>query len=516
MALNTIVAASAAGGDWTQSIGGLLSGIAALPGVVGGIIHILEGVVRLFTDTGHFIQDAVVWMTNALFPPELQTWFFGTVGVPDRQWDPSQIYQGIFRAVQGPGIVIAGAATAGRVVRQALDARSAASATVFEALPRFLLVVLVLGLPGTGVSPAFAAIAWSLDASMAIARELFRLVLHASLLEGVKPGEGWLSHIYEVVANAGRSFVAVVIGGIPLLILMIYAAFLMVIRTIIIGFCIVTAPMCLATAVFDVRNRFVHWWTDLWLGALTTPVIFAVAIALSITLASSVVSAAVIGPILAFIVMCGGLWFSAKMVHQLSWRHFNHGSALTGFAAGVSTMLGPLHRLANAGFMAEALGANRHGSNRAINFMKRVGLASQGFNPTSGLSPAALAAGGLVARDHDEAADLHATGGPPDIAASLDPQGRVAISGAEQVFSQHAFNAFAHSHTRLVGSLTRDQPFGSISSADRAKLAWARASQSVRAAFADEYLSLWLGGSKDHFTGAASSLTAGESVAGAA
>jgi 3-oxoacyl-[acyl-carrier protein] reductase len=100
--------------------------------------------------------------------------------------------------------------------------------------------------------------------------------------------------------------VAVVIGGIPLLILVLYAAFLMIVRTVMLGFCVVTAPLCLATAVFDTNNRFFHWWLDLLGSVLLTPLVLGIAIALSLTLASHVVSAVVIGPLLAIVIMCGG------------------------------------------------------------------------------------------------------------------------------------------------------------------------------------------------------------------
>jgi hypothetical protein len=104
--------------------------------------------------------------------------------------------------------------------------------------------------------------------------------------------------------------VAVVVGGAPLLILVLYAAFLMVVRTVMLGFCVVSAPLCLATAVFDANNRFFHWWLDLLGSVLLTPLVLGMAIALSLTLASHVVVAFAIGPLLAVVIMCG--WFPAE------------------------------------------------------------------------------------------------------------------------------------------------------------------------------------------------------------
>jgi len=99
-----------------------------------------------------------------------------------------------------------------------------------------------------------------------------------------------------VLAIASNDMVAVVLGGIPLLILALYAAFLMIVRTVMLGFCVVTAPLCLATAVFDSNNRFFHWWLDLLGSVLLTPLVLGIAISLSLTLAAHIASAAVVGP----------------------------------------------------------------------------------------------------------------------------------------------------------------------------------------------------------------------------
>jgi hypothetical protein len=61
------------------------------------------------------------------------------------------------------------------------------------------------------------------------------------------------------------------------------------------------------------------------------------------------------------------------------------------------------------------------------------------------------------------------------------------------VFSQQAFNAFGAGHAKLIGASTRDQAYGSVSAGDRAKIAWSRTSPRSQAAFANDFLSEWLG-----------------------
>ena len=361
---------------WLQNVAGFFHGAydagGAVLNVLGSALTILTQFFRFFFDTGHFIADAVNWLTSALFPPELQTWFLGTIGAPGQQWNSAQIYESLYQGMMAPALTIAGVGAASRIIRALVDHRTGSMETILSVLPRFLLAVAVIGVPGTPVSLGYTAIVWCIDASIAVSGAVVGLILHASLLNGFQPGQGWFTHLYGVLTASSNEMVAVAVGGIPLLILLLYAGFLMIVRTVMLGFVVVAAPLCLATAVFDTNNRFFHWWLDLFGSVLLTPLVLGMAIALSFTLASHVVAAFAVGPLLAVVILCGGLWFAGKMVHQLTWRGFSHGSALAGFAAGAATMVAPVHRLSSAGFMAEALGANRDGGNSAVNFMKRL------------------------------------------------------------------------------------------------------------------------------------------------
>jgi type IV secretory pathway VirB6-like protein len=484
---------------WLQAVGGFFHGAysagSAVLNVLGGALTIMTQFFRFFFDTGHFIADAVNWITNTIFPPELQTWFLGTIS-SGQQANSTQIYASLYQGMVAPALMIAGVAAAGRIIRALADHRTGAMETILSVLPRFLLAVAIIGVPGTSVSLGYTAIVWAVNASIAIAGAIVGLILNTSFLSDLRPGEGWFSHVLSVLALASHDMVAVVAGGVPLLILVLYAAFLMIVRTVMLGFCVVMAPLCLATAVFDSNNRFFHWWLDVMGSVLLTPLLLGVAISLSLTLASHVVSAVVVGPILALTVMCGGLWFSSKLIHQLAWRGFSHGSALAGFAAGVATMVAPVHRLSSAGYIAEALGANREGGNSAVNFMKRMGLAVQGLGPAhAGSWMSSLAQASSAPRGN--ASNVLASGGPPDMAQALGADGQAAIAGAEGLFSQDAFNVFAERHGADIGSVTRDRPYGSISAGDRAKLAWGRTSAGSQTAFADDFLSSWLSSGPD-------------------
>ncbi|HVC05011.1 MAG TPA: hypothetical protein VND88_10080 [Candidatus Acidoferrales bacterium] len=485
---------------WLQTVGGFFHGAYSAGGavlnVLGGVLTILTQFFRFFFDTGHFVADAVTWITNTVFPPELQTWFLGTVSSPSHQTDTAQIYASLYRGMAAPALMIAAVAAAGRIIRALADHRTGALDTTLSVLPRFLVAVAVIGVPGTSVSLGYTAIVWAINASIAVAGSVVGVILHTSFLSTMQPGEGWFSHVLSLLAVASHDMVVVVVGGIPLLILVLYAAFLMIVRTVMLGFCVVTAPLCFATAVFDSNNRFFVWWLDLLGSVLLTPLVLGIAIALSLTLASHVVSSLVVGPLLAMVVMGGGLWFASKMIHHLTWRGFSHGSAIAGFAAGAATMVAPVHRLSSVGFMAEALGANRSGGNSAVNFMKRMGLAAQGLSP-SGAGAHAFGGGLAAAVARNPGRDLIASSGPPDMASALGADGRAAIAGSEELFSQQAFNAFGTEHAVSIGSVTRDHPYGSVTPGDRAKVAWERTSPRNQSAFADDFLSAWLGSSSN-------------------
>ena len=79
------------------------------------------------------------------------------------------------------------------------------------------------------------------------------------------------------------------------------------------------------------------------------------------------------------------------------------------------------------------------------------------------------------------------------MAAALGPDGRPPSPEQRRLFSQHAFNAFGAANSKSIGASTRDQPYGSVSSGDRAKLAWNRTAPRQQAAFASDFLSEWLG-----------------------
>lgn len=448
---------------------------------------LLGAIWSFFTDPASFLTGAAHWTVGYAMPPHLQTWFLGTLGAPSATWDPSVIYQDMYRVVQGPALLIVAVAGACRVLRAALDHRATSGHVVLDTVPRLLVAVALIGIPGTRVSAGYVVITFAVDASMTFAQVVFALLAQATLLQGPAAMRGWLDELLGLLLANSAGSVLVAVALIPLIVLVLYALVLMVLRTVMLAFCVATAPLCLATAVFDSNNRFLRWWIDLFIGVLATPLVLGIAVAVSVTVAANVVTMAQpIGALLAVIVMCGGLWMAAKMVHALTWRQFGHGGALAGFTAGIGVMLGPLHKVHEIGGLAQAF--SRGGSTSAAGASMKTALAASGGR--SGAAPALLAGGGAL---RGSSSNVIPTGGAPNIAAALGSGARPAVAGVEALFSQRAFNAFARGQPASVGSLTRDLPAGSVAPGDRARVAWERTAPESQQQFAEEFLSQWLG-----------------------
>lgn len=449
---------------------------------------LLGAIWSFFTDPATFLTGAAHWTVGYAMPPQLQTWFLGTLGAPGATWDPGVIYQDMYRVVQGPALVITSVAGACRVLRATIDHRATAGHVVLDTMPRLLIAVALIGIPGTRISVGYVVISFAVDASMSFAQVVFGLLAQATLLQGPGATRAWLDHLLGLLlANAGGS-VLVALALIPLIVLVLYALVLMVLRTVMLAFCVATAPLCLATAVFDSNNRFLRWWIDLFIGVLATPLVLGIAIAVSVTVAADVVPVAQpIGALLAVIVMCGGLWMAAKMVHAITWRQFGHGGALAGFTAGIGVMLGPLHKVHEIGGLAHSLSGGGSGKGGGDS---RTGGALIAGGGMSGTAAAMLAGSGGL---RGSTTDVMPSAGAPNVAGALSSGGRTAVAGVEGLFSQRAFNAYARGQPAAVGSLTRDLPAGTVTPADRARIAWERTPPESQQHFAEEFLSHWLG-----------------------
>jgi hypothetical protein len=139
--------------------------------------------------------------------------------------------------------------------------------------------------------------------------------------------------------------------AIPILLVALAFVYLMslyLMRIVQLVFAVATAPLFIALAVFDTRNRFLHWWVDLFTSAMILPIVLAICGSLTAgvalfflgdmhgVLAPGGAAEGVTRTLLACFAVLGGVWMTGKAVHGLAWRSFSHGG-LTGAVTAVST-----------------------------------------------------------------------------------------------------------------------------------------------------------------------------------
>jgi len=349
---------------------------------------ILGYFMEFFTHFVQFVHDFFFWFLNLFFPTELQTWFFGTLGLEPLHGgailglnanDPNDPYHNMFAVMVAPGLAVAACASGARIVRTLLDQRATSMNVVVDVLVRFVVVAAVL-VPVGGVSFGYLAMAWAYNAVQLFSLDIGLHLLGAAMFKGAPAGSSVMEKIWFGFMNTPSAGATLALGILFWLIFVLYAVIMMFIRAILIGFCVAMAPLCVATAAFDNRNKFFTWWLDIFTGTLAIAPILTLAFWISFTLASSVlVGLVVVGPIIAIIIMIGSIWMAGKLIHQLTWKHFSHGGAIGAFGAAFGVM-------ALTGKGAQTLGlvpalANHPKIGPALDLVKQMGYTAQGFNP---------------------------------------------------------------------------------------------------------------------------------------
>lgn len=253
----------------------------------------------------------------------------------------------LYASLAVSGVVLAGLCCVMRVVRGVFDEGVAGVHVVVDNVVRLVVAVGML-------------IAPTPDNSLLL--NLLRLVAAASA--GIaQAAAGTIASAFttnldlgKVVGNiAATGFGLAGIGdflvAIPILLVagaFLYMLALYLIRIIQLVFAVATAPLFVAIAVYDHRNRFLQWWLDLAASAMLLPLVLAICGSLTAGIAlfflggnQDLVSPgggaeAVTRTLLACFAVLGGVWMSGKAAHGLAWRSFSHGG-ITGAMTAVST-----------------------------------------------------------------------------------------------------------------------------------------------------------------------------------
>ncbi|MDQ6856700.1 MAG: hypothetical protein M3Z57_06460 [Candidatus Dormibacteraeota bacterium] len=234
----------------------------------------------------------------------------------------------------------------------------------------------------------------------------------------------------------------------------VYLLSLYLLRIVQLVFAVASAPLFVALAVYDHRNRFVQWWLDLFTSAMLLPVVLAFCGSLTAgiavfflgdnrgTMSAAGAAEALVRTLLASFGVLGGIWMTGKAVHGLAWRSFSHGG-ITGAATAVSTTVMALPNAAGdlSGLMrAGGRAANPGGVLETLSRPGRRGAAVVDVpRPLSETGVAVIAAAtGHAAAMSGESAEVDAA---MEAASTADFSRHAAVAGVlADPASQRAFN----------------------------------------------------------------------------
>lgn len=265
------------------------------------------------------------------------------------------------------GMVTAAFCCTVRLLRGLLDERVAGMHLVVDSVVRLTVAsaLLLAPRPDHSLLLGFLRLATSASGSIAIAAggaTASAFTAHPDLAKAV--GNIATTALLLGVVGNFLVIIPVLLAGVAFL----YIISLYLVRVVQLLFVVATAPLFVALAVYDLRNRFFSWWVDLFTSAMVIPVVLAVFGAVTAGLAlfflggnANPVSGGgavegVTRTLLACLVVMGGVWMTGKAVHGLAWRSFSHGG-VTGALTAISTTAMALPVLArDAGGLMHALG----------------------------------------------------------------------------------------------------------------------------------------------------------------
>lgn len=253
----------------------------------------------------------------------------------------------LYSSLSVSGVVIAATCCVVRVVRALFDEHVTGAHLVIDNVVRMVVATGVLIAPTPDHSLLLTALQLSAAASGRIA-EAGGGTVSAAFTANLDLGKvvGNIATTGFGLAGIGDFLVAIPILLVAFAFLYILALYLL--RIIQLVFAVATAPLFVALAVYDPRNRFLHWWLDLFASAMLLPIVLAICGSLTAgvalyflggnqgVLAPGGAPEGVVRTLLACFTVLGGVWMTGKAVHGLAWRGFSHGG-ITGAATAVST-----------------------------------------------------------------------------------------------------------------------------------------------------------------------------------
>lgn len=281
---------------------------------------------KIIAGLGHLVSNplATVW-----------SWFFNTfIGNPTNPHSPlGFLFQTLtgqinptslsvvphLYAVMAPlALGALSIATAARYFKLMKDDQVAPGMALFDVMPRYLILALLLA-PGTDLG--YHIFGYIVSASTQLGGAITGSLLSVFTLGhfGTTMASAFetdiLTGTVSFIAGGAVPFVSlVVLFGVGMLALVLYLVILMVMRSVILIFGLAFMPIALPIAAYDTNNPFFRWWLGTVLGALVAQIIGGAGFAITLALAISTPGQGPLKIISALVLMDAGLLFTTKAV----------------------------------------------------------------------------------------------------------------------------------------------------------------------------------------------------------
>ena len=290
----------------------MFSWLGHLGTIIGGLFHLVTNPL------------AVVW-----------SWFFNTfIGNPTNPHSPlgwlfltltgqlnptsMSVVPHIYAVMAPLALGVLSIATAARYLKLMKDDQVAPGMALFDVLPRYLILALLLA-PGTNIAyhifGYIVAASTQLGGAITVSLlSVFTLGHFAGTMAAAFESD-ILSGVISFVSGGALPFVSlVVLFGVAMLCLVLYLVVLMVMRSVILIFGLAFMPLALPIAAYDTNNAFFRWWLGTVIGAMVAQVIGGAGFAITLSVAISTPGSGPLKIISALLLMDAGLMFTTKAV----------------------------------------------------------------------------------------------------------------------------------------------------------------------------------------------------------
>ncbi|MGC8460614.1 MAG: hypothetical protein ACP5OR_02035 [Candidatus Dormibacteria bacterium] len=390
------------------------------------------------------------------------------------------------------GIVVAACAGGARMLRAMFDPRQDGMTMLVDVIVRFGIATLAITAGGV----LYQGIVWIINGVATVSPQLvmsFAIGGTKNVPGGVFGGiANLLITAVTGVLTAGPFLLFLgIVAGIAALIGIIYVIFLWIGRIVMMIFCIATAPVCVAIAVYDQKNKFVQWWLELFLGVTIMPIIIWGTLGLTLGFdIHALVTIPFLGPIISVLMILGAFWFIGKMINKLVWSGYSHGSAMgaiTAAAGAVMALPSAANDISIVGRMAgvksaaqvAAAGGKPSAVNKAMGLMDRAagaGVSRFGSGPFGSTEPSVMqgrvgqATSALKAMTPEQKSALGSNLGnfrdfAVGVATKLQPEVADRLLNDPETFNSMAMDAFMQGGSAGVGGYNTPDRVNSIHAA---------------------------------------------------